>query len=370
MVKKSRFTLTELEQLLGIDRRPANTKSVLRREIRNYLETFREARIGKAWALLPQEEEVACNVFMALANPSQKLLSELQRTEEDSRYWSGQVKPAARIKSQSNDDEDRVEEDEDEEDYRYDEDRAILRILDSWRGSEELRPLTRGRRPAEVLFGFHCDFDNMADTWTTDLRFLPFNNNWICGIAWRGAWNDYSENTSLPTILGFANRQALYRSIMLLASESHLDWWSSMEGQGETTIVGKRLPPAPYKDAIEICLPQLRVCRDIDHGDEISNPWGDILPRLTDKELRDVVPKIDTWSLAESQADWMRAHGVDVDEVGYGDSDALLATFSTKIDRTISYRSVVPRRKRTPVAQPHVTTTVDQTEAPPELKGR
>ena len=79
--------------------------------------------------------------------------------------------------------------------------------------------------------------------------------------------------------------------------------------------------------------------------DEQSSSWAEVLPLLTEDELREVVGRIDLSDLRGSQAQWMREHGVDTEEVGLDDGDALLGTFSKQADRTTSYRSVTPKKR-------------------------
>ena len=137
--------------------------------------------------------------------------------------------------------------------------------------------MTRRRKPAEALFGFRCLFTpGPGETWTTDIRFTSFNSDWICAVEWRGAFNDRSENTSLPVILGFANRRDLYRSTMLLLSQPR-EWWWFPSGQAEIYPAGRKRPPPHYLKAIQICCRRdgsssRMECDD----DEQSSSWAEV----------------------------------------------------------------------------------------------
>lgn len=321
--KKEIITVAEIERALGLHASVSKAPLNLRDAIEKYLATFREARVGEASALVSNDEEVPSSVFMSIVNPGDQLLASLRRTKEDRAYWSRRKQRTATkasVRKRRNADDDEESEPEEE---------SVLTALDRWSTAPGVKAVTRRRKPTEVLFGFRCSFTpEPGETWTTDIRFITFNEDWVCAIGWHGAWNDPSENTTLPIILGFANRRDLWRSIMLLLSQPH-DWWWLPSGLAEIYPVGRKRPPAHYLKAIEICCRRDGSFSRMGDDDGESSYWADVLPLLTEDELMEVVARIDNSDLHGSQIEWMREHGVDEENVNY-DADALLGTFTKK----------------------------------------
>jgi hypothetical protein len=351
MSKNQDLTVYELERTLGIRAGVSKAPLAFRRCIEEYLESFCEVRIGDACALVPEPEELSGEVFMAIANPGEKLLASFRRTEEDYTYWSRRKKrtSAKALKGRNRNECD----DEDNEcDYgdSGQEEHSVLVALDSWRNDPEVKAVTRRRRPAETLFGFEGLFTPApGPTWITNIRFVTFNRDWICVIQWRDSDDDLSEeNITGILILGFANRRDLYRSIVLLLSAQPANWLLFISGQAEISRVGKKPPTANYLKAIEIC------CRRDGSGgrmggDDIeSSAWAEVLPLLTESEIRKVVPRIDLSDLRGSQAQWMCEHGADPEDVDYS-AAALLATFPRGVNRELSYRRVVSKKRMPPL---------------------
>jgi hypothetical protein len=332
MSKSQDLTVYELERTLGIRAGVSKAPLRFRRAIEKYLGTFGEVRIGDACALVSETEEVSSPVFMAIANPGEQLLASFQRTQEDCTYWSRRKKRTSTNPLRGKDRNKYDDGESGQEEY------SVLAVLDSCRVAPEVKAVTRRRKPAELLFGFagHLML-GPGMTWRNNIRFVTFNRDWICAIQWRDADDDLSENTTGMVILGFANRRDLHRSIMLLlSSRQPVTAALFFSGHAKIYAVGKKRPPAHYLKAIEIC------CRidgysqsfnvggymDDDSRNEAS-AWAEVLQLLTEKEIREVIPRINLSDLRNCQARWMCEHGADEEDVDYS-ADALLATFTEK----------------------------------------
>jgi hypothetical protein len=336
MLKHKKLTVSELEQSLSLRAGISKAPRSFRRHIEEYLRTFCEVSVGGARALIPGTESVSAPIFMAIVNPCEQLLGSFRRTNEDRSYWAHRKKPrqakiSRKTASVAFDDEEStvMDEDEDGGDQEY---QSLLPILDSARRSPEVKAIIRGRKPGEVLFGFRGMLSpGLGDTWTTDIRFITFNKDWICAIEWRGAFNDPSENATDPIILGFASRRDLCRSIMLLLSALSFEWWCFISGNAKIYTVGKKRPNRSYLKAIEICCRRDASPERMGNDDSEWSVWAKVLPRLSDGELSEVIPRIDLSDLAGSQKRWLREHGVDIDEIEDEES-ALLSTFPSQVD--------------------------------------
>lgn len=371
MLKNEKLTVSELERSLSLRAGISKGPSSFRRDIEKYLRTFREVWIGEARALVPGTESVSAPIFMAIVNPCEQLLGSLRRTKEDRAYWSRRKNPRQEMISRQtttvafDDEESSFMDDEDEEHE------SVLPILDSARSSPEVKAMIRGRKPGEVLFGFRGMLSpGPGETWTTDIRFTTFNKDWICAIEWRGAFNDPSENTTEPIILGFASRRDFYRSAMLLLSALTFPWWCFIAGSAEIYPVGRKRPPAPHLKAIEICCRRDASTDRIGDDDTETSAWAEVLPRLTDEELLKVIRKIDLSDLPGSQARWMSEHGVDVEDAVYCETSDLLATFQGSVNRNPTCRSVLYRERRQAKKSARATSTRKRRRAPKELRGR
>lgn len=380
MSKTQDLTVYELERTLGIGADISKAPVRFRRAIEEYLDTFREVRIGNACALVPEPEELSGEVFMAIANPGEKLLASFRRTEEDYTYWSRRKKSSStkglgrKDRSQCDD-----EENEYDDGYSGQEEHSVLAALDSRRNDPQVKTVTRRRRPAEILFGFEGFLTpSPGPTWITNVRFVTFNKDWICVLQWKDSDDELSEeNITGILILGFANRRELYRSIMLLLSSHQQTAALFFSGHAKICPVGKRRPTANYLKAIEICSRIDGYSRsfnvggymDDDNRNEAS-AWAEVLPLLTEKEIREVVPRINLSDLRGSQVKWMCEHGVGEENVDL-DAAALLATFPREVIRELGYRLVASKKRRPPPLSSSVPPKDSRRKrAPKDLEGR